>query len=388
MLKDLYNYVFKKSKKGPTVRSLKYLGENLPEENKKLLRKEFEEGIIKVSSYPEELTLATTTKCNSNPPCVICERNLRNTKIESDCSDEVIEKLKIIFPYLDIIYLHCGGEPLIYSKFSELINIIKPPTKVRFNTNGVLLNKEKIDFIMKSKVVDVINFSIDAATEETHRKIRSNKFDVVINNISSLVLSKKEMKSEIPIVIFNMCIMGENFLEIPKFIQLAKDIGANGVDFFHLNNGPNFNWSLKRGDFYFDYKEQQKFDLEEYNKKITEAYWLSKKLGIGVNFAGDVFHTEDLTKEQIMVKKEISELNKWENKKCIAPWSRVVVGEKGTVKMCYFHEEYESIGNLNKNSFDEIWNGKKAQLIRKQALEGGFADVCQKENKCIFRGRV
>ena len=117
---------------------------DLPARNKALLRKEHDGKVARVSSFPEEITLATTIRCNKNPPCAICERNVRTTDLEWDCPDIIIERLKPVFPHLDILYLHCSGEPLFYHRFSELLHMVRPPTKIRFNSNAVLLTQEKI----------------------------------------------------------------------------------------------------------------------------------------------------------------------------------------------------------------------------------------------------
>ena len=65
---------------------------------------------------------------------------------------------------------------------------------------------------------------------------------------------------------------------------------------------------------------------------------------------------------------------KFLNKKegvCTAPFSQVYIYPDGRVFLCpdcYMHPNAQ-IGNLNDNTFDEIWNGKKAQNIRNQILK-------------------
>ena len=312
---------------------------------------------------------------------------------EQDCPDSVIERLKPIFPYLDILYLHCGGEPLIYKRFNEVLDLVTPPSKIRFNTNGVLLTKKRIKTIVDSGVVDVINFSVDAATRGTYEKLRGPEFDRVIANIKSLTKYKKKKSIKIPLIVINLCIMKENYKELPMFIELAKEVGAEGVDFFHLNKG--YDWKLKRKlkqnigmkIFFFNYKDQEKMNPNIHDKKVIEAYEKIKKLMIGMNFVGSVFMSEQNKLKKIIVGKKIKEIER--NKKCLAPWSRAVVGVDGNVRMCYFHKEsQESIGDLTKDSFKKIWNSERALKVRKEFLEKGYAKYCEKENKCMFLGRV
>ena len=103
---------------------------------------------------------------------------------------------------------------------------------------------------------------------------------------------------------------------------------------------------------------------------------------------GSVFFSEENNPKKEQVGDEIRELDRWESL-CVAPWSRAVVGVDGNVRICYFHKEWdESVGNLIFQSFDEIWNGDKAQAVRREFLDRGFSDYCVKENHCMFLGRV
>ena len=57
---------------------------------------------------------------------------------------------------------------------------------------------------------------------------------------------------------------------------------------------------------------------------------------------------------------------------CDAPFSQVYIYPDGRVYLCpdCYLTPSAAIGNLNKNSFDEIWNSVTAQFIRREALRG------------------
>ena len=361
---------------------------DLPAQNKKLLREEFKKRVVRVKSYPEEITLATTIRCNKQPPCAICERNIRTTDLEWDCPDIVLDRLKPVLSHLEILYLHCSGEPLFYHRFGELLSWVKPPTKVRFNSNAVLLTGDKIRRILDSQVVDVVNFSLDAATEPTYRKIRGPGFDKVVRNITNLSAEKKRRGMEIPFIVVNMCITKANYRELVDFVDLAKQVGAGCIDLFHMNKGCD--WRIERPDgFVFDYKEQEQMDPEEHDELLLAAHARARQVGVDMNFVGSVFLSrKQHTDKKKEVGDEIGELNRWELG-CLAPWSRAVVGVDGNVRICYFHKEWdESVGNLVFDDFDAIWNGKKAVDVRKEFLKRGHSKYCEKENYCMFLGRV
>mgnify|MGYP001618030175 FL=1 len=378
------------------------LTESLPEYNKRLIEFEIKNNIAIVKSYPEEITISTTTRCNMDPPCVICERNLRTREDERDLERNAFEKIRTIFKYADRIYLHCGGEPLITKISFDIIESVLPPTKIIFNSNGELFTEKTIKYMVDCGVVDVISFSLDAATEKTYKRIRSADFNKVINNIDTLIkyrnVKNKDKPLLRPLVLMNFCIFKQNIREVRDYVLLAHKLGADGIDFSHLNQG--FDWQQKREDYIFDYRKESVLNMdnaEDHDKLIAAAYDLSKKLNMPINFNGNPFISNvDPGKEKI--KNEISEVIKYK-KVCYAPWNRVVIETDGRVRICYFHgSNHHIIGKLKASSlrpyylesrsFEEVWNSAEAVSVRKEFIEKGIAERCITENPCIFQDRI
>jgi glycosyltransferase involved in cell wall biosynthesis/MoaA/NifB/PqqE/SkfB family radical SAM enzyme len=378
--------------------------ESLPDYNKRLIAFEVNNRISKVSSYPEEITISTTTKCNMVPPCVICERNLRTRDLEYDIDKDVIEKIMPIFKHADRIYLHCGGEPLAAKETFDIIESVKPPTKIIFNTNGALFTEKTIRYMVDCNVVDIISFSLDAATEKTYKMIRSANFYKIIENIKALIKYRNEKNKDKPLlrplVLMNFCIFKRNLKEVPDYVLLAHSLGADGIDFSHLNQG--FDWKQKRDGYVFDYKNESVLCMknpEQHDKLISKAYKLGKMHNMPINFNGNPFITA-MTQDKSSIKNDISEVIKL-NKKCFAPWSGAVIETDGRVRMCCIHHSCRGvIGKLRCSSchangvylesdtFDEIWNGKEAISVRKEFINKGIADRCITDNPCIFQNRV
>jgi len=367
--------------------------EAFPEYNKRLIKFEFENNITQVRSYPEEITISTTSRCNMDPPCVICERNLRLKAEERDLNDGALNNLKPIFKYADTIYLHCGGEPLMTQKSFDIIDSVQPPTKIIFNTNGALLNNERIEYMLERGTVDLISFSLDAATKRTYQRIRSADFNKVINNIMSLISrrnqSNRNKSLNKPAVLLNFCIFKQNIAEVADFVLLAASLGADGIDFSHMNQG--FNWRQKRADYEFDYSAEHVSNMPDYNyhdSLILKAYKLGVEHKIPINFNGNPF-LGNLDADKKKVKADISEFIKYRSK-CIAPWNRAVIDIDGRVRMCYFHRVYidKSIGSLQNAAFRDIWNGEEAIAVRKEFINMGIAKRCITGNPCIYQNRI
>ncbi len=68
---------------------------------------------------------------------------------------------------------------------------------------------------------------------------------------------------------------------------------------------------------------------------------------------------------------------------CPQPFNRIEIYENGDVyNCCPPFINYYSIGNIFKNSFDEIWNGEKAKELRKKILNEDFSlcsDLCNRK---------
>jgi glycosyltransferase involved in cell wall biosynthesis/MoaA/NifB/PqqE/SkfB family radical SAM enzyme len=376
--------------------------EVLPDYNKRVIAFEVKNKIAVVRSYPEEITISTTTRCNMTPPCVICERNERTVDEEGDLDESVFKRLKPIFKFADRIYLHCGGEPLMTKRSYDIIDSVAPPTKIIFNTNGALFTEKTIKHMVDCGVVDIISFSLDAATEKTYKRIRSADFNKVVSHIKTLIDYRNQKNRHKPLlrplVLMNFCIFRQNYHEVADYVTLAHRLGADGLDFSHLNAG--FDWKQQRADYVFDYKNEHVLALEnkeDHDQQILRAFELGQQYKIPINFNGNPFIGQ-LNASKRDVKNEISEVIKWE-KKCIAPWNRAVIEADGRVRVCYFHHNrYQTIGRFRVehvsphyrqcSSFEEIWNGKEAVSIRKEFLDKGIARRCITKNPCIFQNRT
>lgn len=54
---------------------------------------------------------------------------------------------------------------------------------------------------------------------------------------------------------------------------------------------------------------------------------------------------------------------------CKWPWTKIKICPSGKLSMCCHQQHDKSLGNLFKNSFDEIWFGKIAQKVREETLK-------------------
>jgi len=208
--------------------------------------------------FPLNLELETTTYCNINPPCVMCvERvfNIQGVLENRQLFEPVLQQLLPHLGRFQSISLHGIGEPLATKRVPEILDSVDVlRTDVQFNSNGLLLNEEKARMLVE-KGLAAIDFSLDAATSETFKKIRRRPdFDRVISNIRRLSEVKREAGSSRPLVKLNMTLMKENLGEVLPFLDLARGVDAQIVHFGLLN--PWRPYEVDTGDFVFSYTDQ------------------------------------------------------------------------------------------------------------------------------------
>ena len=122
----------------------------------------------------KKIYIEITNKCNLN--CAFCsEDNLKKREMTLDEFEMILQKID---GYTDYIYLHVKGEPLIHSKFSEILDLCeKYDKKVNITTNGVLLKHRLEDL----KRVRQINLSLQSITEISLLKDIFEVVDVLKN---------------------------------------------------------------------------------------------------------------------------------------------------------------------------------------------------------------
>jgi len=228
------------------------------------------------------------------------------------------------------------GEPLLHKNISDMVIRTKNSgIDVALTTNGVLLNQSLSEKILSH--IEWIKISINAGTKKTYSKIHQAKesdFEKVLSNIESAVKIKRQ-KGYSCIIGMQMILLPENQNEVITLTQQAKDLNVDYLvikpySHHHLSK-TNVYKQLLYNDYYHILEQLEVFDSEDFNV---------------------VFRVDTMKKWDKKEKRY---------KKCLALpfWSYIDSG--GNVWGCsaYLQDEYFRYGNINKNSFQTIWEGEK-----------------------------
>jgi MoaA/NifB/PqqE/SkfB family radical SAM enzyme len=122
------------------------------------------------------------------------------------------------------------SEPLLHPQFEQLLEIaLQHRVLLDVFTNGLALNARRCRKLVESQTVSMINFSVDAATAETYRRIRGEDLGRLLRKIEMLQSMKNELKLELPRLSLSFVAMDDNIQELPAFVALAAGLGAGRV---------------------------------------------------------------------------------------------------------------------------------------------------------------
>lgn len=311
------------------------------------------------SKKPTIFNIETTNYCNMK--CVMCPRTIYMTRKNIWIEDEMFEQvLNNIKPYnekdLDnfwnwlekdtnykweevsengfyfsvisrCLVLHGYGEPFLDKYLIKRLKLCKDkgiPTY--FSCTPATMTVEKAVEAMENGLT-VLKFSLDALDDDSFKAIRGNKanYDDSIKKIEKLIQIKKEKNY--------------STLFVPCMIALNNDSKS---------------------------KEDQKKFLE---------YWKHK----------DVFaYVKSQDNRWLFENNENLENNShYANQYCEYPWTSLTVMADGNVVPCTQISNSEIVlGNIKKNTLEEIWNSDEYKKFRNWHISGNFPKGHKCQNQC------
>ena len=175
-----------------------------------------------VVSLPQYMGLCPTGQCNAM--CDFCSVTKNRSGIikKQLPFEQVVEFINPISRTVRMYGLEGNGEPTLYDQFDELFSeLTKGGACVYLITNGEKLENEQIHFMIQNRL-DAVNFSLNAATSETHNEVMKLKqFPKVVSNIKEMVNYKKG--HSIPIVAVSMVVTAQNIHEVREFLDFAEN---------------------------------------------------------------------------------------------------------------------------------------------------------------------
>ena len=272
------------------------------------------------SEFPMMCVLSFVYVCNAK--CPNCPYT--NSEIRSDYKDRPFmnaDTFKIIADqcgkYGAWVRFSGGGEPMLHPQAVELIEYAKKVgARVGLITNGSCFTEDSSKRLLRANV-DMIEFSVDAADEESYQRVRQGlKWETLVKNVKRLVEFRNQLKSETKII--------------------ASGVNQEGID---IDKVAGF-W-----------------------EPIVDNFQKRKYLTWGIN---DPSKSADPTPY----------LPPEEKIPCPFIFERLNIDSRGKVMVCGFDiAAVTDMGNIHEKSISEIWQGDGFEYYRQKHLSGKGDDI-------------
>lgn len=285
-----------------------------------------------VSGMPVAISAELTNHCNLKcPECNSGAGTMTRSRgyMKTDLFEKVISELR---PYLYNINLYFQGEPMLHPKFFSFLDICSG-INTTVSTNGHFLTVENAEKLVLSGLKRII-ISLDGMDQPVYSLYRKNgDINRVMEGTKNLKEAKKRNSSPIKLVI-QFLVNRNNEHQIPQIKQYARENNA-----------------------VLNLKSMQIINKDSY------ASWLP---------SAKKFRRYERADKNFVIKNSFPD-------RCARLWFNPVVTWDGKVVPCCFDKDADHImGDLNEDSFREIWNGPKYSSFRTSILSGRhMTEICR-----------
>lgn len=280
-----------------------------------------------INGMPVSISIEPTTSCNLR--CPECPSGLRSFTRPTGMLDQSLYQNVIdqLHPTLSYLTFYFQGEPFLHPQFLKMVSYANLKNiYTATSTNAHYLKDESARQTVESGLNRLI-ISIDGTTQETYESYRvGGSLEKVIEGTENVLKWRKKLKNKNLHVVFQFLVVKPNEHQIPEVYKIADMLGVDQV-------------VLKTAQIY-DYKngsdlipEQQKYS--RYKLNGDGKYHIKNKL---LDHCWKMWHS------------------------CVVTWDGKIV------PCCFDKDAHFVLGDLSKNSFQEIWNGKQYNNFRRTLL--------------------
>ena len=286
---------------------------------------------------PISISFEPTTSCNLR--CPECPSGLRaftrpTGMLKKDFFRQTIDDI-----HKDLLYLifYFQGEPFLNKDFLEMVKYASlKGLYTATSTNAHYLTDEAARKTVESGL-DRLIISIDGTTQEVYKQYRiGGDINKVIDGAKNIVKWKKVLNSKTPFVFFQFLVVKPNEHQLEEIKELAAEVGVDEVRF----------------------KTAQVYDYENDPNQlipVNEKFSRYKKNRDG----------KQMPKNRLA-------------NHCWKLWQANVITWDGLVVPCCFDKDAaHRLGNLQMQSFKEIWRNDNYKQFRKELMTSRKnIDIC------------
>ena len=289
-------------------------------------------GKVFVSAMPVALSIELTNNCNLQcPECPSGSGLMKRRRgyMDKELFSRIISELK---PYLFNLNLYFQGESMLHPRFfSFLAN--NPDIPVTLSTNGHFLSEENSEKLVRSNLSKLV-ISLDGLDQDTYSKYRKEgNVDTVIKGINNVINAKERYGSHLK----------------PELQFLVHRYNEHQIR------------DIKR--FAGKHKLVLNFKSMQISDKSHIEFWLPLSRR---------FRRYEKTNGEYIIRNSMPD-------RCARLWFNPVITWDGKVLPCCFDKDADHVmGDLNRDSFRDVWNSTKYGVFRKNVLHArNTIDICR-----------
>lgn len=316
----------------------------------------------------QRLSIGLTSKCNVR--CISCGYH-QSKENKSDIDDVAVDNIlnSDATKHLSYVYFCGNGEPLMAKRFFDLVGHFSA-NKVRtgVNTNGQLL------YALADKIInsglDEIHLSLQAGTKDAYESfVRKGNFEQLLKGIKKInQLSEDIGLKESLIKRFIIVTHEDNIKTLKEIIDIAAENNVKQIslqsmgEITDLVKGKSI---LNNVQFFKDFLHTCKEYACKRNVLLSMDYAIEEAL----------FRNTNIDRDSVY-----SSCNSSQTLDCLDCFKQLEIIEDGSVRTCGYPSPTYWVGNINKNSLDEIWNGSVLNNMREGLIIGQPKEFCKKCN--------
>lgn len=327
-------------------------------------------------NLPNVVSLEITTLCTRRcPMCALQSGGTRSSRPPGHADENLLHRMSNVAAAVGHVSLNGWGESLMNPHFLPLLRQLDARGVIYgFSTNGSLVDRHVARELGDLQNLHRINVSVDSPDPDIYRRLRCGPLEPVLEGVGLLAKSLDNPER----LTVSSVVLAENLDSLSQFPPLLASLGVRG-------------WVLQD---LLDPLEAT--GLGRFPEGLGARYLIDalqsdcKKLGISVLVMPNLERRLRGKDPSIWLRTPDPIRHATDNdtapqsRQCGNPWEHVFVDRHGLVLPCPCCPPWEEnaadgqnvMGNLNEQTFEEIWHGKKFRAFRTALLEGNPPSMC------------
>lgn len=328
---------------------------------------------------PEQVVIDPTNRCNLQ--CVSCwlyspflnEDKPRSDWLKRELSKDILMRLIDDLALLQTkkIRFTGGGEPFLYSNLLDVIDYArKKGMAVALTTNFGMASKNQIQRLIDLGIEELA-ISLWAANPDTYQKVHPGTKAAYFETIRENLLYLKEQRNSLPRVTFANVIMNSNYDDFEAMYRFGIECGADAI-YFTL------------ADVFSHQTDQFLLNDNERKQLLNKALRIKEKNQnermIELEFFDGFIKRLSVPEEEF--KRGLYDKGEVQRIPCYVGWFFSRILADGSVAPCCRGVK-KIMGNINKQSFQDIWFSQQYNEFRGKAKYLSKQDLYFKDIGCL-----